>query len=198
MTYAFLKKSQSWRHATCGMTLIEMLVALAIFAVLGVMGYRAAATAMDGRQRIAAETQRWRDIANLVQILETDIAQYVVRPGPMSAANPSLQLKASNGGVELGFLKLDGSGGNVRRRGYRFADGRVSQLRWPGIDSLALPEEHLVLDNVQAMRCTLMTSDGKRYPNWPDQANPAAIPTAMDVELDIPDVGTIRRLIALR
>lgn len=196
------KKSQPWRHATSGMTLIEMLVALAIFAVLGVMGYRAAATAMESRQRVAVETQRWRDIANLVQILETDITQFAVRPGAAGATNAvtsSLQLKPFTGGLELSFLKLDGSGGNVRRRGYRFAEGRVMQLRWPGTDAIALSDAYVVLESVEAMRCTLMSADGQRYAIWPDpQSNRMATLTAIDIELDLPDAGTIRRLIPLR
>jgi general secretion pathway protein J len=196
------RKSQSRWHATAGMTLIEMLVALAIFAVLGVMGYRAAATAMDGRQRVAAETQRWREIANLVQILETDITQYAQRPGAAGMANPtasSLQLQTTASGVELGFLKLDGSGGNVRRRGYRFAEGRLTQLRWPGTDPVAVPDAYVVLEDVAAMRCTLMSADGQRYTTWPDmQSSRAATLTAIDIEVDLPDAGTIRRLIALR
>jgi general secretion pathway protein J len=194
-------KSQSWWYATVGMTLIEMLVALAIFAVLGIMGYRAAATAMDSRQRVAAEMLRWRDIANLMQIVETDLTQFVERPtvATTSESGNGLVLASSVSGSQLSFLKVDGGGASVRRRGYRIDGRRVLQLRWPGTDPVSNPESHVVLENVAALRCTIMTSDGKRYADWPPSALGQTVkPAAVEIEMELPDAGTIRRLIAIR
>jgi general secretion pathway protein J len=196
------QESQPWRHAPAGMTLIEMLVALAIFAVLGTMGYRAASTAMDSRQRVAAELQRWRDIANLVQIVETDLSQYVERPGATAAgaaAANGIVLASVDGSSQFSFLKLDGGGGSVRRRGYRLDGQRVLQLRWPGTEAVSSAEPHVVLDNVTALRCAVIGVDGQRYVDWPPRtAGLTMKPAAVDMELELPDVGTIRRLVALR
>jgi general secretion pathway protein J len=185
------------------MTLIEMLVALAVFAVLGVMGYRAASTAMESRQRVAAELQRWRDIANLVQIVETDLSQYVERPGATAGGAAALAngivLASADGTSQLSFLKLDGGGGSVRRRGYRLDGQRVLQLRWPGTDAVSSPEPHAVLDRVAALRWAVIGADGRRYPDWPPREGGRTMKAAaVDLELELPDVGTIRRLVALR
>lgn len=202
MTRGAVGKSQSWWYAECGLTLIEMLVALAVFAVLGVMGYRATATAMESRQRVAAELQRWRDIANFVQIIESDLTQIVERPGNGGTGNSApveaLVLTQSNGAAELSFLKLDGGGATVRRRGYRLDGQRLVQLRWPGTDAASIPEAYPILEKVAALRCTVLAADGQRYPAWPDLKGGQQVrPAAVDVELEISDVGTIRRLIAL-
>jgi general secretion pathway protein J len=196
-------ESQSWWYAECGLTLIEMLVALAVFAVLGVMGYRATSTAMESRQRVAAELQRWRDIANFVQIIESDLTQVVERPGnvatPSSTTAGALVLKQTGGVTELSFLKLDGGGATVRRRGYRIDGQRLVQLRWPGTDAVSIPDAHPILEKVATMRCTILTADGQRYPVWPDVTGGQQLkPAAVDVELEMLDVGTIRRLVALR
>jgi general secretion pathway protein J len=185
------------------MTLIEMLVALAVFAVLGVMGYRAAATAMETRQRVAVELQRWRDIANFVQIIESDLTQFVDRPGNVGAAGTAtsggLLLTQTGGNSELSFVKLDGGGATVRRRGYRLDGQRLVQLRWSGTDTVSIPEAHPILDRVAALRCTVLAANGQKYPVWPDVKGGRQIkPAAVDVELEITDVGTIRRLVALR
>ena len=202
MTRGTVGKSQSWWDAERGMTLIEMLVALTIFAVLGVMGYRAAATAMETRQRVAAELQRWRDIANFVQLIELDLTQFVDRSGNVGAAGAAatggLLLMQAGGNSELSFVKLDGGGASVRRRGYRLDGEHLVQLRWPGTDAVSIPEVHPILDRVAALRCTVLAADGQRYPVWPDVKGGRQIkPTAVDVELEIADVGTIRRLVAL-
>jgi general secretion pathway protein J len=184
------------------LTLIEMLVALAVFAVLGVMGYRATAMAMESRQRMAAEMQRWRDIANVLQIVESDLAQLVERPanqsGGGSPVGGALLLAQAGGSPELSFIKLDGGGATVRRRGYRLDGQGLVQLRWPGTDAVAIPESHLVLDKVAALRCTVLGADGQRYPLWPDtKGGRQTKVAAVDVELELSDVGIIRRLIAL-
>jgi general secretion pathway protein J len=196
--------SQSWWYAEGGLTLIEMLVALAVFAVLGVMGYRATSTAMESRQRVAVELQRWRDIANFVQIIESDLTQIVERPGNVTTTAGTttagaLVLTQANGAAELSFLKLDGGGATVRRRGYRLDGQRLVQLRWRGTDAASLPEVHPILGGVSTMRCTVLTADGQRYPVWPDVKGGQQLKAAaVDVELEMSDVGTIRRLVALR
>jgi general secretion pathway protein J len=183
--------------------LIEMLVALAVFAVLGVMGYRASATAMETRQRVAADMQRWRDIANFVQIIESDLTQFVERPVTVGAGSQTaaggLLLAQPGGSPELSFLKLDGGGATARRRGYRLDGQGLMQLRWAGTDTVSNPDAHLILDQVAVMRCTILGTDGQRYPTWPDMKSGRLVrPAAVDVELELADAGTIRRLVALR
>lgn len=202
MTSWLVPQSQPRRYAGHGLTLIEMLVALAVFAVLGIMGYRAAAMAMESRQRVAAELQRWRDIANVMQVLETDLTQYVERPGTGGGGAPSidnLKLVQADGNFELSFLKLDGGGGSVRRRGYRLAGSQLFQLRWPGTDGVSTPESYPVLALVAKGRCAVVGVDGQRYSNWPDaKGTRQSSPAALELELELTDVGSIRRLFALR
>lgn len=203
MTRGRIGKSQSWRHAELGLTLVEMLVALAVFAVLGVMGYRTTSTAMESRQRVAAEMQRWRDIANFVQIVESDLTQFVERSGIVgigaSATAGGMRLTQAGGSSELSFIKLDGGGATARRRGYRLDGERLMQLRWAGTDSVSTPESHLILERVTALGFVVIGVDGQRYSAWPDAKGGGKIkPAAVDVELELSDVGTIRRLVALR
>jgi hypothetical protein len=111
----------------------------------------------------------------------------------------TLHLDTGENVAEFSFLKHDGAGGNVRRRGYRFDANQIQQLRWPGSDALSKPDSYLMLDRVASMRCSVMDKDGVRRTIWPDkQAGAAIAAVAMDIELELPDVGTIRRLIALR
>jgi general secretion pathway protein J len=56
-----------------GFTLVELLVALAIFAVVSVLSLRAVSAALDHRAHAEAEAHKWRDLARLFAVIESDL-----------------------------------------------------------------------------------------------------------------------------
>src|SRR5512144_3334387 len=62
-----------------GFTLIEVLIALAIMAMLSLLGYRALAALTDSEAQLSAEAQRWRAIDALFARLEADLREAVPR-----------------------------------------------------------------------------------------------------------------------
>ena len=60
-----------------GFTLIEVLLALAIFGVIAVLAYRATAALTDGEAQLSAEAQRWRTLEALFTRFEADIRRLV-------------------------------------------------------------------------------------------------------------------------
>ena len=189
------------RRRARGVTLIELMVALAIFAVLGLLSYRAVAVSAEARSDLSARFERWRDIGRLFQTAESDLLQTVARPGaPVSdpeRAALALVPPLAGGGPALTFLKLDGARGGVRRRGYLLEGGKIFLLRWPGIDTALPPARDVLLDHVQGLRFTVIAQDGRRMSAWPAERS-AALPAAVEMELDLPDAGTLRRFFVLR
>lgn len=49
-----------------GMTLIELMIALALFALLGLLTWRATDSLITTRQHVGAELERWRAITTAV------------------------------------------------------------------------------------------------------------------------------------
>ena len=76
-----------------GLTLIELMVALAIFAILGVLSYRALAEVATSNSRLEENFERWRTISRTLQRIDTDLIQ-VVAPAMSSTAR-----SASRSGV---------------------------------------------------------------------------------------------------
>ena len=60
-----------------GFTLLELLVALAIFSLLSVLGYRAVAALTASESQLSAEAQRWQALDALFARLEGDFRQAV-------------------------------------------------------------------------------------------------------------------------
>ena len=187
-----------------GLTLIELMVALAIFAVLGVLSYRALAEVATSNSRLEENFERWRTISRTLQRIDTDLIQVVAparsseaTPGtPQSGAAMILGRAANGGGPELQFLRLDDSRG-VRRVGYRLVDGRLDWLRWSGRDAVGEPAVEPLLANVRGLRWRFLLNNN-RIDAWPPGNNAVVLPDAIILELDLPDVGTLTRMISLR
>lgn len=194
-----------------GLTLIELMVALAIFAILGVLSYRALAEVANSRARLEEHFERWRAIGRSMQRIDADLIQVVApvalgvpaggspngQTAASSAAAPMiLGRAASGGGPEFQFLRLDDTRG-VRRVGYRLVDGRLDWLRWSGRDALGEPSVEPLLTNVRDLRWRFLLNN-TRLDAWPPGDNRNPLPDAVILELDLPDVGVITRMIALR
>lgn len=188
-----------------GLTLIELMVALAIFAVLGVLSYRGLAEVATSRTHLEAGFERWRAIGRSMQRIDTDLQQ-VVSPAASASGLPSegaalaapgmILGRTASGGPELQFLRLDDARG-VRRVGFRLVDGRLEWLRWSGREALGQPSVDPLLDGVRGMRWRFLL-DNVRTDAWPPADRRSLLPDAIILELDLADVGTLTRLIALR
>ena len=183
-----------------GFTLIEVMVALAVVAVLGLIAYRGVAAAADTRQRLAEHNARWQDIVRLVRRLESDCLQMAARP-TVAGGDVSL-VRLDDGrskGLVFSFLRVDGAGGQVRRNGYRYAGGQLELLRWPSSRNADAPRADLLLDQVAAFELRFFRSNGQTTRQWPPEgAAPGELPVAIDFDMDLPDAGHIRRLVAIR
>lgn len=185
-----------------GLTLIELMVALTIFAVLGVLSYRALAEVSTSRTRLEDGFERWRSVGRAMQRIDADLLQLVAPAASASTtanvqASPALLLtRAASGGAELQLLRLDDARG-VRRVGYRLVDGRLDWLRWSGRDALGDPIVEPLLGNVRNVRWRFLTG-GNRVDAWPPGERRHTLPDAVILELELPDHGTLTRFIALR
>lgn len=190
----------------CGLTLIELLVALTVFALLGTLTWRASAQLGDGAAGVAAELARWREIGRAMQRIETELLQ-VAAPARAPAGNapPALELvRAADGrSAELRFTVLDAEAGGARRAGFRFADNRLEWLRWPDRSMHQPPTRVRLLDGIGALRWRVVDTDAGgnavTAPDWPPAGRGAdSLPRAVELELELPDAGTLVRFFALR
>lgn len=190
----------SKRH-TRGLTLIELVVALALFSVLGVLTWRATAQMTDSGGRIAVQLARWRDIPRAVQRIELELLQVATPELPRASdAPPALQLLRSADGLnsELRLLIVTTEGQGARLTAFRFTGDRIEWLLWPDRNGLGQAETYPLLDKVRALRWRFV-SGGVTSAEWPVAGQQkSTLPAAIQLELELPDVGTITRLFALR
>jgi general secretion pathway protein J len=179
-----------------GLTLIELLVALFISALLGLMCWRALSSALTSQERVSAQYSRWKEIGRFVDLATNDWLQIATRPG--AAQGDILMLPGEEGGgAIMSFIKLDGTAGQVLRVGYQWRDERIHRLRWPGPSERDQPRDDVVLSAVQGIQWLFYAAGGAAQPAWSAPSD-QHVPVAVELKLNLSDVGEISRLVALR
>lgn len=181
-----------------GLTLIELMVALAIFAILGTLTYRGTTQLAGSGQALTVELERWRAIERALDIIETDLMEIVAPDGtPTGTRRPAIELASGSTGSELRVLGFS-SGGAARRSGFLHTGERLEWRRWPDRHSRATPQTDTLLDKVRDVRWRFLGASGW-VEQWP--AGPAtsdAVPAGIEIRLDLADTGPLTRVYALR
>jgi general secretion pathway protein J len=196
--------------ATRGFTLIEVLVALAIFAIMSGIAFRGLGAVIDARERITEENRQWREIAMALSMIERDLAVAANRPGRSreDLIVPPFAGNATELGRDIAPLQFSRMGeGNapIRRVGYRLQGTTLQLLAWPSID--AAPGDEAVvfplLDGVQGFTTRFLDASGNWLPRWPAAGEvPGArrgdpLPRAVEVRLSLAGHGELVRVFAL-
>jgi general secretion pathway protein J len=188
-----------------GFTLIEALLALAIFGMIAVLAYRATSALSDGEARLSAEAQRWRTLEALFTRFESDIRQAVprrVRVGTSSepawvatASGPQSALVFTRAGSE--FSVEPAAAG--QRMGYRLRDGAIELAYWPQLDHAASapPVVYPLVTDVAAFELEYLTRDGGWRRSWP-LLGEDDVPRGVRLTLTLADGARIDRWFALR
>jgi general secretion pathway protein J len=189
-----------------GFTLLEVLIAISIVALLALIGYRAVAALSESESRLSTEASRWRGLDLFFARLEADLREAV----PRTARNGSVREPAwlatvdaaGNGALEFSragpeFAIDPGSAG--QRLGYRLRNGTVEVLYWGGYDRPAgsEPAAYALLSGVTQFRLSYLTATGRWIDSWP-LAGDADLPRAARVALTLASGEEIERWLALR
>ncbi len=194
------------RAAADGFTLIEILIALAILALLAVLGYRALASLADSEARLTEESVRWRGLDGLFARLEADMREAQPRESRVAGGTEpawvgdidthgDADLRFSRAGPE--FALEPGSAG--QRIGYRLRGGAIEVLYWPYFDVPrgSVPATYALVDGIARFRVAYLGSDGAWRERWPALGE-SAVPRAVRVELTLASGETVERWLALR
>ena len=161
-----------------GFTLMEVLVALAIFAIIGAASARLLRDAVTQSQGLGT---REAAVGALVQSLfrfEQDVQQWVQRPVRDRYGDPLPALALSAGELTLtragrrgeqGLEEDAPARGELQRVAWRLENGELTRRYWPVLDQLPETEPRQVSYGLEltGLTCEILASDGQSYREWP-------------------------------
>ena len=192
-----------------GFTLVELLVALAIFAILTGFAYRGLNAMLESREALERESRKWRDVSLLVGRLERDLSAVLARRAigasgtPLAPVSSVIESSASPEGIALtrsGSPIHENALAAPQRVGYRLREGAIERLSWAGVD--AAPREEptavAVLKPVSALGFRFLDPRGEWRSTWglPGSAE-TTLPAAVEVTLQLASGEKIVRLVDL-
>lgn len=180
-----------------GLTLVEVLVALAVLGLLSLLAYRALDSTVRVRDRVSLEAGRWRELSFFFDRLRDDVDQPAPR-GPRPAVGAHLPVwRGSDSSLEFSTM---GPGANpLRRIHYRWNAGTVELLLWPAFDAApdAVAEVHPLVGAVQSLRFSYLTPSKAWIDRWPSKVGDTGSPLAIRVDLTLGDGAHVSRIFAL-
>jgi len=191
-------------------TLIEVLVAMAVFAVLAGFAYSTLGQTLLSAEILNERMDRLQALQRTMRLLTDDLQQLAPRP-IRDELGDNLR-PALDTGFQSGFaLELTRSGwsnpivlprSTQQRAAYRIEDGELIRFHWYTLDRTLSnePVSVTLLDGVEGLQFRFLVDNNDYTEQWPPLNLPGAVgarqrPRAVEVTLLLEEEGEIRRLI---
>lgn len=188
-----------------GFTLLEMLVALAVFAVLGLMSSQMVSRVLDVHKVASARGERLGELQRAMQLMQRDVLEIAPRsvrdemgdslPVLRIGTDTALELTRNGWRNPLGQRRSD-----MQRVAYVARDDTLYRYYWNVLDRAedTKPVVQELLHDVTAIEVRAVDVSGNEHAFWPLggdlDGDPASRLVAIQVRLTVAPFGEITRL----
>lgn len=196
------------KQTSRGFTLLELVVAMAVFAIMAAIAYSGLNNVLIARQLTETHSEQLHQLQLAMSWFARDIEQIVNR-GVRSEYGEMLPPVVGND-FEGYLLELTRGGwrnpanqprSHLQRVAYAVRDEQLVRAYWRVLDRAedSKPFENVLLDGVKSVEIRYLGADDEWRTSWPELAAtgnvaPAVLPRAIEVNVDTKQFGKITRL----
>ena len=183
-------------------TLLEMLVALAVFAAIGVMATRILAGMVDIAENTRTRGDAFSDLQRALAIVQRDVEQLAHR-SVRDELGDELEAATLGSGSLLELTRhgwqnpLAAARSELQRVAYVVEQDRLIRLFWEVLDRAPTSEAHVqtLLENVRDVEFVAHDDNGETHRFWPRMNDDGSRQlAAIGLELEVETYGRIERL----
>ena len=195
-----------------GFTLLEVLIAISIFAFLALGTYRMLTSVLASDEATRRHELQLRELQRAFAVLEQDLAQVGSRPirDAFGDLRPALVGEAEPAAMEFSRLgwrnPLGSPRSNWQRVRWQLVGNVLQRSYWPvldqAVDSQPLPQK--VLTDVRSLQLRYLDREGNWQTEWPPaqtagdaQQRLEQVPRALEIRLEHERYGQLTRLLRL-
>ena len=192
-----------------GFTLLELLVSLTIFALIGVMAYGGLQSVLTQQSSTEEASKRLADLQKAYRIMRRDLEQIVARKIRNEYGDTIDELVGGSGftGVEFsraghpnpaGFLRSD-----LQRVAYVPDQDILLRQTWRVLDRAqdSTPDEQVLVEGISRFSMRFLNAANEWLESWPPalglSATTEGLPQAVEVELELDNLGIINWIFRL-
>lgn len=196
-----------------GFTLIEILVAMAIFSLIGVAATAILTTVIDSDSLSQARAGRLQQLQRAMLFIERDLLQAMPRATRVNGERVSIVMRGGPGDSSdadaIGFVR--GGWQNPQLMlprstqqyvAYRLYDGQLQRVYSMHVDNVVgyEPKTQTLLENITDFQVSFIAPSGTfdvNDPDWQQRYQDTQLPRMVALEITSDDFGVIRREFAL-
>lgn len=192
-----------------GFTLIEVMVALAVFGVMSLLAYMSLGQTLANADMLTERMDRLQSIQRTMSYLSSELLQAVPRSVRVELGDAPVPALQSSFGTDFALQLTHGGWPNpagvprstMQRTAYRIEDGELIRYHWNVLDRTVsnTPLATVMLEEVESLTFRFLQVNDEWTEQWPPLAaqggSNAGLPRAVEVVLVLTDEGEITRVI---